>query len=86
MSLEPVDSTPEDKELAKKIAGDDYMGPDPQSMLVFQLSNLQRIVQRRQELLDNAVTSTQVMEIIGCEHRSTVRDRRLVGTLIGLGV
>lgn len=83
-SLEPKVISREKRELAKRIADKDYVEPNPSRLLELQLANLQRIYQRRRELLANAITSTKVAELLGCENRSTVRDRRLAGTILGL--
>jgi hypothetical protein len=83
-SLTPQVVPSEERELAKKIVGKDYVKPDPNRLLELQLANLQRYYQRRQELLANSITSSTVAELLGCENRSTVRDRRLAKKILGL--
>ena len=80
-SLKPKVIPAEEQELARQIVGENY---HPERLLELQLANLERIYQSRRELLKNSITSTKVAELIGCENRSTVRDRRLAGTIIGL--
>ncbi len=83
-SLSPKVVSPEERELAKKIAGKDYVEPSPRRLLELQLGNLERYYQRRQELLADSITSTKVAELLGCENRSTVRDRRLAKSILGI--
>lgn len=80
-SLEPKLVTPEERALAKKIAGKDY---SEGNLLELQLANLERYYQRRRELLADSITSSKVAELLGCENRSTVRDRRLAKRILGL--
>jgi hypothetical protein len=80
-SLEPKLVTPEERALAKKIAGKDY---SEGNLLELQLANLERYYQRRRELLADSITSSKVAELLGCENRSTVRDRRLSKRILGL--
>lgn len=82
--LLPTVVSPEERELAKKIAGKDYVEPNPSRLLELQLGNLQRYYQRRRELLAGSITSSKVAELLGCENRSTVRDRRLANRILGL--
>jgi len=83
-SLLPKVVSPEERELARKIAGKDYVEPNPSRLLELQLGNLQRYYQRRRELLAGSITSSKVAELLGCENRSTVRDRRLTNRILGL--
>lgn len=83
-SLLPKVVSPEERELAKKIAGQDYVEPSPSRLLELQLGNLQRYYQRRRELLADSITSTKVAELLGCENRSTVRDRRNAKRILGI--
>ena len=83
-SLTPQVVTTEERELAKKIAGKDYVEPNPNRLLELQLANLINYYQRRRELLAQSVTSSTVAELLGCENRSTVRDRRLAGKILGI--
>ena len=83
-SLLPQVVSPKERELAKKIAGKDYVEPSPSRLLELQLSNLERYYQRRRELLADSITSTKVAELLGCENRSTVRDRRLAKRILGI--
>jgi hypothetical protein len=83
-SLMPKVVSPEERELAKKIAGKDYVEPSPSRLLELQLGNLQRYYQRRRELLADSITSSKVAELLGCENRSTVRDRRLAKRILGI--
>ena len=83
-SLSPKVVSPQERELAKKIAGKDYVEPSPSKLLELQLGNLERYVKRRRELLADSITSTKVAELLGCENRSTVRDRRLAKRLLGI--
>jgi hypothetical protein len=80
-SLEPKLVTPEERALAKKIAGKDY---SEGNLLELQLANLERYYQRRRELLADSITSSKVAELLGCENRSTVRDRRIAKRILGL--
>ena len=68
-SLSPQVIDPEERELAKKIVGKDYVEPDPNRLLELQLANLQRYYQRRRELLAESITSSTVAELLGCENR-----------------
>ena len=83
-SLSPKVVSPEERELAKKIAGKDYVEPSPSRLLELQLGNLERYYQRRRELLADSITSTKAVELLGCENRSTVRDRRLAKRILGI--
>jgi hypothetical protein len=83
-SLEPKVVSPQERELAKKILGKDYVEPNPSRLLELQLANLQRYYQRRRTLLADSITSTKVAELLGCENRSTVRDRRIAKRILGL--
>lgn len=83
-SLEPKVVSDQERELAKKIAGKDYVEPNPSRLLELQLANLQRYYQRRRKLLADSITSSKVAELLGCENRSTVRDRRLANRILGL--
>lgn len=80
-SLEPKVVSPAEKELAKKIAGKDYVEG---RSLELELANLERYYQRRRELLSGSITSSKVAELLGCQNRATVRDRRLANTLLGV--
>ena len=80
-SLEPKVVLPAEKELAKKIAGKDYVEG---RSLELELANLERYYQRRRELLEGSITSSKVAELLGCQNRATVRDRRLANTLLGV--
>jgi hypothetical protein len=80
-SLEPKVVTPAEKALAKKIAGKDY---SEGRLWELELANLERYYQRRRELLEGSITSSKVAELLGCQNRSTVRDRRLAKTLLGI--
>jgi hypothetical protein len=80
-SLDPKLVTPEERALAKKIAGKDY---SEGNLLELQLANLERYYQRRRELLADSITSSKVAELLGCENRSTVRDRRIAKRILGL--
>lgn len=80
-SLEPKLVTPSERALAKKIAGKDY---SEGNLLELQLANLERYYQRRRELLADSITSSKAAELLGCENRSTVRDRRLAKRILGL--
>ena len=80
-SLLPKKVSPEERKLAKKIAGKDYSSG---RLLELQLANLERYYQRRRELLADSITSSKVAELLGCENRSTVRDRRLANRILGL--
>jgi hypothetical protein len=80
-ALEPKIVTAAEKELAKKIAGKDYVEG---RSLELELANLERYYQRRRELLEGSITSSKVAELLGCQNRATVRDRRLANTLLGI--
>jgi hypothetical protein len=80
-ALEPKIVTAAEKELAKKIAGKDYVEG---RSLELELANLERYYQRRRELLEGSITSSKVVELLGCQNRATVRDRRLANTLLGI--
>jgi hypothetical protein len=80
-ALEPKIVTTAEKELAKKIAGKDYVEG---RSLELELANLERYYQRRRELLEGSITSSKVVELLGCQNRATVRDRRLANTLLGI--
>jgi hypothetical protein len=79
LKLKVID--PETKALAKKIAGDDY---SEGNLVVLELANLERYYQRRRELLDSSITTTQVAKLIGCQAITTVHDRRKANTLLAL--
>ena len=83
-SLMPKVVSPQERELAKKIAGKDYVEPSASRLLELQLGNLERYYQRRRELLADSITSSKVAELLGCENRSTVRDRRLAKRILGI--
>ena len=83
-SLEPKVVSPEERELAKKIAGKVTQEPNPNKLLELQLANLERYYRRRRKLLAGSITSSKVAELLGCENRSTVRDRRLAKRILGL--
>lgn len=83
-SLEPKVVFPAEREFAKKIAGKDWVEPNSGRLLELQIANLQRIYERRRKLLADSITSTTVAEILGCENRSTVRDRRMAGRILGI--
>ncbi|MGV2831556.1 hypothetical protein [Myxosarcina sp. GI1(2024)] len=83
-SLSPKVVSPQERELAKKIAGKDFVEPNPSRLLELQLGNLERYYQRRRELLADSITSSKVAELLGCENRSTVRDRRLANKILGI--
>ena len=80
-SLEPKVVSDAEKELAKKIAGKDYVEGKSWEL---ELANLERYYQRRRELLEGSITSSKVAELLGCQNRATVRDRRLANTLLGV--
>lgn len=80
-SLEPKVVSSAEKELAKKIAGKDYVEGKSWEL---ELANLERYYQRRRELLEGSITSSKVAELLGCQNRATVRDRRLAYTLLGV--
>jgi hypothetical protein len=80
-SLEPKVVSSAEKELAKKIAGKDYVEGNSWEL---ELANLERYYQRRRELLEGSITSSKVAELLGCQNRATVRDRRLANTLLGI--
>jgi hypothetical protein len=80
-SLKPKVVDPQKKALAKKIAGDDY---NEGNLAVLELANLERYYQRRRELLDSSITTTQVAKLIGCQAITTVHDRRQANTLLAL--
>jgi hypothetical protein len=83
-SLEPKVVSTQERELVKKILGKDYVESSPSRLLELQLGNLQRYYQRRRKLLADSITSTKVAELLGCENRSTVRDRRIAKKILGL--
>ena len=83
-SLLPKVVSLEERELAKKIAGKDYVEPSASRLLELQLGNLERYMKRRRELLADSITSSKVVELLGCENRSTVRDRRLAKRILGI--
>jgi hypothetical protein len=80
-SLKPKVVDPQKKALAKKIVGDDY---SEGNLVVLELANLERYYQRRRELLDSSITTTQVANLIGCQAITTVHDRRKANTLLAL--
>ena len=80
-SLEPKVVSDAEKELAKKIAGKDYVEGKSWEL---ELANLERYYQRRRKLLEGSITSSKVAELLGCQNRATVRDRRLANTLLGI--
>jgi hypothetical protein len=79
--LKPKAVEPEKKALAKKIAEDNY---SEGNLAVLELANLERYYQRRRELLDSSITTTQVAKLIGCQAITTVHDRRKANTLLAL--
>lgn len=83
-SLEPQVVSPQERELAKKIAGKDDLEFDPSRLLELQLANLERYYCRRRKLLADSITSPKVAELLDCENRSTVRDRRLAKRILGI--
>lgn len=80
-SLEPKVVSSAEKELAKEIAGKDYVEGQTWEL---ELANLERYYQRRRELLLGSITSSKVAELLGCRNRATVRDRRLANALLGV--
>ncbi len=82
--LEPKVVPEHERELAKKILGENYVEPSPSRSLELELANLERYYQRRRELLEGSITSSKVAELLGCQNRATVRDRRLANTLLGI--
>ena len=80
-SLQPTLVPAKETDLAKEIAGEYY---HPERLLELQLANLQRVYDRKRELLQDSITSTEVVELIRCANRSTVKNRREAGKLIGL--
>jgi hypothetical protein len=96
-SLQPKVVSAESKALAKKIAAKDGSNANSHAsefdsgdrisfgrLLELQLANLERYYQRRRELLADSITSSKVAELLGCENRSTVRDRRVAKRILGL--
>ena len=80
-SLQPTLVPAEETDLAREIAGEYY---HPDRLLELQLANLKRVYDRKRELLQESVTSTAVVELLGCANRSSVKGRREAGKLIGL--
>ncbi len=80
-ALQPKKVLDEERELAKEIAGADY---SEESSWDLELANLHRYYQRRQELLKNSLTSTEVAELLQCKTRKTVHDRLKANSLLGI--
>jgi hypothetical protein len=80
-ALKPKVVTKDTRDLAKKIAGDDY---SEGNLTILELANLKRYYQRRRELLAQSITTPEVAKLIGCQAITTVHDRRKAGTLLGL--
>jgi len=80
-AIEPKVISEKSRELAKKIAGDDYFEGN---LVLLELANLERYYECRRQLLENSITTPQVAKIIGCQAITTVHDRRKAGTLLGL--
>lgn len=71
-SLEPVVISQAEVNLAKDIAGADYT---PEKKFDLELANLQKYYQRRQQLLNGAITASKVAELLGFQSRQTPHDR-----------
>lgn len=80
-AVKPQAVSSEDVALAKEIAGDDYSS---EKTVILELVNLQKLYERRRQLLANSITSTEVAKLLGCRDRSTIHDRRLAQSLLGL--
>ena len=71
-SLEPVKITAAEAELARELAGSDYTS---EKMWHLELANLQKYYQRRHQLLQGAITASEVAELLGFQSRQTPHDR-----------
>lgn len=71
-SLEPVNITEAEEDLAKDIAGSDYTS---EKMWHLELANLQKYYQRRHSLLKGAISASEVAELLGFQSRQTPHDR-----------
>ena len=80
-AVKPQAVSSENVALAKEIAGTDY---SREKTVMLELANLKNFYERRRQLLAKSITSTEVAKLLGCRNRSTVHDRRLAQSLLGL--
>lgn len=57
---------------------------DTEPLWLLELENLKLLNQRRQDLLKDSLTSTQVADLMGWQHHKTASDRLKANTLIGV--
>lgn len=57
---------------------------DTEPLWLLELENLKLLNQRRQDLLQDSLTSTQVAELMGWQHHKTASDRLKAKTLVGV--
>ena len=57
---------------------------DTEPLWLLELENLKLLNQRRQNLLKDSLTSTQVADLMGWQHHKTASDRLKANTLIGV--
>ena len=57
---------------------------DTEPLWLLELENLKLLNQRRQDLLKDSLTSTQVADLMGWQHHKTASDRLKTNTLVGV--
>lgn len=57
---------------------------DTEPLWLLELENLKLLNQRRQDLLKDSLTSTQVADLMGWQHHKTASDRLKANTLLGV--
>ncbi len=57
---------------------------DTEPLWLLELENLKLLNQRRQDLLKDSLTSTQVADLMGWQHHKTASDRLKANTLVGV--
>ena len=80
-------TTPEEllKQFASLIDGDSEIDDgESEYLLSLELKNLKLLYSRRQKLLEDTITSTQVAELLGWNSRKTVHDRLKAKDIIGI--
>ena len=66
------------------LANEPKSSDDTEPLWLLELENLKLLNQRRQDLLKDSLTSTQVSDLMGWQHHKTASDRLKANTLIGV--
>lgn len=80
-SLQPKRVTDKEVQLAKDIAGDEYVD-EPSWHL--ELSNLHRLYELRRRLLEKSLTSTEVATLLDWKTRKTIHDKLQAKDILGI--